>query len=225
LPVFPPLALLTARFLDRWRRGEIVLPGGLLSLSLVCLGLTGVGLTLGLLVAGGTLPMPALRGRTLPGLEVWAPLGAVLVVGAAAAGWCARRRWRGGLLASVAAAAVVLTGVLAAEGGAAVERFKSARPLVQVVQALQTEPEVRLGQYGYYQPSVVFYCRREVARLEEEKDALEFLRYPIPVYLFMPAPVWQTLEAKVQSPHQVLARHRDLYKGCDVVVVTNRLIE
>jgi 4-amino-4-deoxy-L-arabinose transferase-like glycosyltransferase len=222
LPIFPPVALLTARFLDRWRRREIAPPGWVVTVSLACLALVGIGAALALLLAGGAVTTPVLRGSILPGLEAWAVLGIVPVLGAGAGWWCARRQWRDGLVASVAGAATAFTGALAAGGSVALDHFKSARPLVQIVQAHQTEREVRVGLYGYYQPSLVFYVRREVQRLEEEADALEFLRYPIPVYLFMPAPVWQGLEPKVQSPHQVLARHHDLYKGCDVVVVSNR---
>ena len=47
LPVYAPAALLTARFLERWRRGELVLMRGAMAVCLVFLGLIGVGLTAG----------------------------------------------------------------------------------------------------------------------------------------------------------------------------------
>jgi hypothetical protein len=89
------------------------------------------------------------------------------------------------------------------------------------LQADQTEREIRVGCFQYFQPSLVFYCRREVLRFTEEEQALEFLRYPLPVYLLLPATVWDGLEGKVRGPHRLLARHRDLYRGCEVVLVTN----
>ncbi|HZT81490.1 MAG TPA: glycosyltransferase family 39 protein, partial [Gemmataceae bacterium] len=55
LPLFPPVALLTADLLDRWRRGEVRLPGWVTGLSLTCLALIGVGVGGGLLVAGGAV--------------------------------------------------------------------------------------------------------------------------------------------------------------------------
>jgi hypothetical protein len=79
-----------------------------------------------------------------------------------------------------------------------------------------------VGCYEYFQPSLVFYCRREVQRLESEGQVLEFLRCPLPVYLFVPAAVWDKLKEKVREPYHLLAQKRDLYRRCDIVVVANR---
>ena len=54
------------------------------------------------------------------------------------------------------------------------------------------------------------------------KEVREFLGSPLPVYLFVPAPIWDHLESSVTGRHRVLGRQRDFYRGCDVVVVTNR---
>jgi 4-amino-4-deoxy-L-arabinose transferase-like glycosyltransferase len=221
LPVYPPMALLTADFLDRWRLGEVRPAAWAINLSLACLLLMGVGIGLGFVVAGGAVDLPFLRGRRLPGLETWAVLGSVFILGAVAAWWCARREYRGGLVASVAAAAVLFAGPLLAWGSITLDGHKAPRSLVRAFQVAQTEPEVRVGCYQYFQPSLVFYCRREVTRMMSEKEALEFLQYPLPVYLFLPASVWHELEGKVRGPHRLLGRHDDLYRGCEVVVVTN----
>jgi len=63
---------------------------------------------------------------------------------------------------------------------------------------------------------------REVRVLNDEEQVLEFLGTPLPIYLFVSAQAWETLEDKVQGPHRLLARHRDLYKGIDVLVITNQ---
>src|SRR5262249_38158601 len=94
LPVYPPLAVLTARFLDRWRRGMIAPPGWVMHASLVCLVLIGVSVALGLMLASGAIEAPFRR--KLPGLETWAAVGIVPVLGAAAAWWCLRRQRRTG---------------------------------------------------------------------------------------------------------------------------------
>lgn len=103
----------------------------------------------------------------------------------------------------------------------AVDRYKAARALAGALVAQQTEAEIRIGCYQYYQPSLVFYSRRLVNRFTEESDALEFLRYPIPVYLFVPADTWQSWPESVKGTCRVLGRHPDLYLGRDVVLVTN----
>src|SRR5262249_36403106 len=155
------------------------------------------------------------------GLEPWASLGAIPVLAAAASWWCARREYRTGVVTIMAVSAVSFVGALVAGGAVTLDNYKSTRALVKAFEAQQTEREIRVGSYQYFQPSLVFYCRREVRRMEDEEQALEFLRYPLPVYLFLPAQAWADLEVKVQEPHRLLSRHQDLYRGCDIVVVTN----
>ena len=53
-------------------------------------------------------------------------------------------------------------------------------------------------------------------------EVLEQLRYPVEVYLFLPAAEWERLQPLVRTPCRLVGRHRDLYRKCDVVVVTNR---
>jgi 4-amino-4-deoxy-L-arabinose transferase-like glycosyltransferase len=221
LPLYPAGAVLLGWFLDRWRRGLVQPPAWAVRASLVSLALMGLGVGLGLLVIGGSLPVPCLEGRRLPGLERWAALGLVLPAGAAVAGWCVRHQRRAGAVAALAASAVVFVGTLAAWGGSTVERYKAPRALVGALPPDQTRRDVRVAAYAYFQPSLVFYCQREVFRLSEEKEALEFLAGPLPSYLFLPARYWEGLRKKVTGPHRVLARRHDLYDGCDVVVVTN----
>ncbi len=222
LPIYPPVALLTARFLERWRCGALHPSSWTVRVSLVLLALVGIGTTTGLLLASGIWPAPFLRGRFLPGLEAWAVVGVLPVLGAVAGWWFARRQNRGGVVVSVAMAAVLFIGTLAAWGSVAVDRHKAPRTLVQAMGESPTQREIRTACYQYFQPSLVFYCRREVFRLASEQEVREFLSSPLPVYLFVPAAVWDALEASMTGPHRVLGRQRDLYRGCDVLVVTNR---
>jgi hypothetical protein len=176
----------------------------------------------GFLVAAGVINLPGLKGRQLPGLEWGAILGLVPVLAAGWAWWCLRGNGRGPVVAAVTLAAVVFVGALAAWGGSAVNAYKAPRALVRDIAAHQSEADIRIGCYQYYQPSLVFYARREVARLAAEKDALAFLETPLPVYLLLPGRVWDSLQGKVRTSHQVIGERHDLYRNCAVVVVTNR---
>jgi hypothetical protein len=222
LPIYAPIAILTARFLERWRTGVIQIPSWVLNLCLACLALVGLTAGVGLLVAGGSIDVPKLNGRQLHGLETWAVLGLLPVLGALAGWWCAHRQYRTGFMASVAMTAIIFVGTLFAGGAVSLDKHKAPRILVETAHAQQTHAEVRVGAFAYFQPSLVFYCRREVTRLESEGQALEFFRTPLPIYLFLPAAVWETLAPKVEGPYQVLGCQRDLYRHCDVLVVTNR---
>jgi hypothetical protein len=123
---------------------------------------------------------------------------------------------------STTASSVLFTGALFAWGSVTLDAQKAPRALVLAAQAQQTASDVRVGAYQYFQPSLVFYCRREVQRLESEDQVLDFLRYPLPAYLFMPLTVWEQLKTKIGLPYHVVAQHSDLYRRCQVVVVANR---
>src|SRR5207248_3108016 len=103
LPLYPAGAVFLAWFLDRWRRGLEQPPAWAVRASLTSLALMGLAAGLGLLVAGGSVAIPYLGGRRLPGLEKWAALGLVLPVGAAVAGWCVRRQRPTGAVGALAA--------------------------------------------------------------------------------------------------------------------------
>ncbi|MCC6418380.1 MAG: glycosyltransferase family 39 protein [Gemmataceae bacterium] len=223
LPICPAVALLTARFLDRWRRGAVAVPRPLLGTSIVALALVGVVTAVGLLLAGGAIPMPFMRGRYTQGVEVWAVLGAVPLLGAALAAWCVRRQQRQRFVVTVAAVAVLFVVPLAAWGITALNRHKAPRPLVEAAGALRRDADIRIGAYQLeYLPSLNFYCQRNVIHLTTEQQVREFLRCPIPVYLFLPAGQWEHLAPTAGGPCRIVGRHRDLYRACEVIVVTNR---
>jgi 4-amino-4-deoxy-L-arabinose transferase-like glycosyltransferase len=228
LPIYPAVALLMGQFLDCWRRGEVAVPAWVMRVGFVCLGLMGLATATALLAAGGVfasgLPDWA-HGRHWPGVQGWAALGLVPLAGAAAAWWCLGRGRRLGVVVSLTAAGVSFLGVLAAWGASALEGHKAPKPLAQAAAQFDGDlsaREVRVASYQYFQPSLVFYCRREVRQLQHEDETLEFLSNPLPVYLILPAAHWQALEARVPGTHRVLGQCRDLYQNCDVVVVTNR---
>jgi hypothetical protein len=135
---------------------------------------------------------------------------------------CHWREQRGRMIACFAASSAVFLAALAAGGAAALEPYKAPRALVSDLHADLTASEVRVGAYEYFQPSLVFYCRREVHKLNTDDAMLEFLNCPLRVYLFLPATVWEQLQPRVAGSCQLLGRRRDLYRNCDVVVVTNR---
>jgi 4-amino-4-deoxy-L-arabinose transferase-like glycosyltransferase len=221
LPLYPATAVLTACLLDRWRRGEVRLPAWVMRTSLVCLALLGLGVGVGLVVASGVVPRLMPAGRALPGLENCAAIGLLWVAAAAVGGWCLRRGWPAGLIAALGVAAVGFAVVGAGRAARIADRQKAARPLARALPPDQTRRDVRLGACGWFQPSVVFYCRREVRHLENFFAMLGFLQEPLPAYVFLPAAEWDNFQKFFHSPYRLVARHRDLYSGGDVVLVTN----
>ena len=222
LPIYPAVALLTARFLERWRRGAFQPPVWMLHAAPACLGLLGVGTMIMPLMLGGAWSPRFMHGRSYPGLEYWAVLGVLPLAGALVTWRCLRSGRRTGAVAGFAGTAVIFLASVAAEGAVALEPYKAPRELVRDLHDNLTSHELRVGTYQYFQPSLVFYCRREVQKLKNDEDTLDFLNCPLPVYLFLPAPVWEQLQPRAVGTCRLLGRRRDLYRDCDVVVVTNR---
>jgi MFS family permease len=216
------LALLTAHFLDRWRLGIYLPPAWVLRICLTCLALLGVGASLGFLAAGDVITLEGFRVRSFPGLGWGAVLGVVLVVAAVTA-WCyLGRQDRGKVVGVLASAAVLFVGCLGAWLGAVLNPYKAPRDLAARVQLHHKARDFRVGCYAYFQPSLVFYSRHEIENLPEKQDALDFLASPLPVYLYLPGPVWDSWQMAGAPRYHVLGRSRDLYKNYEVVVVTNQ---
>jgi hypothetical protein len=206
--------------LERWRAGEFAVPAWLTRASLCCLALAGVATGAAVLLFSG-----AVQARVpvrFPELLPWAWVGLVLCAGAEAGWWMLARGRRGGVLAAVAVASVAFAACLAGGAVAAINGHKASRPLAEALPADHEYREVRLGACHFNRPSLVFYCRREVRRVDDEPEALAFLAEPLPSYLFVREARWRQLEAKAPPGVRVLGRYPDLYRNGDpVLVVTN----
>jgi 4-amino-4-deoxy-L-arabinose transferase-like glycosyltransferase len=222
LPVLPPFALLIGRFLDRWRRGILELPAWTQPISLAILALSGVVMSAVLLIVGGAIPMGLPHDRIWPGVEQWWALGIVPVAGAVLGAWCLHRQWRTSFVAVLLIAAVGLLAPAGAGGSEALDRFRATRPLVEQVGALDRGREIRVGCFNLeFLPSLNFYVQRNVTHHQSDQDALDFLRQPLPVWLFLPRTDWEQLAPRVATPYRVLGSHREMYRAGEVVVVTN----
>jgi 4-amino-4-deoxy-L-arabinose transferase-like glycosyltransferase len=221
LPLYPAVALFVARFLDRWRRGDWQPPVWVLRFTFALLALIGVGVGVGVFVASGAIELPGLHGRTLPGLGQLAWLGAVPIAGMITALWYIRRMRRSAAITATAATALLLTGGVFVFGAPVVDRSKAPRALIAALPPDHTHREIRVGTYCYFQPSIVFYCRREVRVMSKEQELVEFLRTPLPCYVVMRAEQWHELRPQLSPATRELARHYDLYDGKDIVLIGN----
>jgi 4-amino-4-deoxy-L-arabinose transferase-like glycosyltransferase len=221
LPLYPAAAILLAWFLDAWRRGLVRSPGWLLYGGLGGLALGGAAGTAALLVASGVVPLPALRGHLLPGMERWVGLGVALTLGAVVAMVCARRR-RGGAVAALLITALVFTGTLMAGVSSTIDRYRAPRPLANSLPDDHLRREVRIASFAYFQPSLVFYCKRRVEVFYNERQAAAFLQSPLDSYLFLPAEQWERVKELAPPSCRLVGRHHDLLRGRVIVVVTNR---
>ena len=94
-----------------------------------------------------------------------------LAAGAALMAWFLRRGDRGGYVTAMAAASVAFVGLAFAFPPLVVDRYKAPRELVRESGAGDPSRDLRLGGYDWFQPSIVFYARREVQKLPSPEKA------------------------------------------------------
>ena len=223
-PAYPALAILTASYLVRWMRGEFQMPRWVRIVGIAGFALTGSIAAGAMLVAGGAAEYWEFtrKLRDIPGLEWWAPLGLLPILGALGFAHFARRDRRRGAVGALVASTVLFVGLLVAEPPAVVDRAKAVKVLVAESGADDLHRDVRVGSHEYSQPSITFYVGRKVERLRSPEDAAAFLAMPYPSYLFVTAPQWeQRVERFAKPPYRIAARRYDTTRNCDVLVVVN----
>jgi 4-amino-4-deoxy-L-arabinose transferase-like glycosyltransferase len=221
-PAFAPLALLLADVLLRWRAGRLPVPGWAVRASLAILILIGLGLSSGMVVASGVIPIPALRGRIVPGLLPWAWLGLILAL---AGGW-AWRAWlrhdRDAVLYRVGLGVGGFSLLLAAVLPAVLDTARAPKPLALALRQHQIEREVLLASHARYLPSLVFYTGHQLRRSLSDDEAVVLLEAPVQVFLVVGERDWPRLAARVSHGVYVVARHFDFKAGQALLLVTNR---
>lgn len=222
LSTMVPWSIFTARLLDRWRTGLMRWPAWALPVYFAEHVLLGLGAAAVLLIVSGAwagwIQEPLLSGHAS-----WAAVGLVPLVAGALAWLFLRRQQRNAATACFVAGGVLLIGVLFAGLAPELNRVKAVRPLVEQSGAGRRDLDLRIGgwQVGHL-ASLHFYVQRDITHHPSREAALAFLRYQVPVFLFLPAGEWQQLAAAAPPGSRVLAAHRDMYRNQDIVVVTNR---
>lgn len=222
LPTYPAFALLTARMLHCWQHDELSLPTWIMPMCIASLAAVGMITSAGLVIGSGIIPLTALRGNTIPGLQYWAVIGAIPIIGGIVA-WNYQRTGRPVWARNtIASCAIAYLGLMLAFPVRIIDACKAPRDLVSLAGLRRDADEIRIASYRYFQPSLVFYAQREVKPLVGESDALAHLASPLPTYLITPARVWNELSGKVGVHCKLLAQHHDLYHNTDIVVVANQ---
>jgi 4-amino-4-deoxy-L-arabinose transferase-like glycosyltransferase len=222
LPAVVPTALVLARFLDRWRLGQVRVPARWMYAGLAGLIGLGVALSLGLALAGGSISWPGLKLRTFAGLQEWSVIGLVPVIAGALAWHMLRRQRPNSMIACLALGAWLLIGLMASWAAALFNDYKAPALLVAQSGALQPHEDIRIGcwQMGHL-ASLNFYVQRDITHLQNEEDVIGFLDSHLTVYLFLSAGDWESLRSRMRVPCHEVARSRDLYRSGEAVVVTN----
>lgn len=114
-------------------------------------------------------------------------------------------------------------GPLAAWAPVFFNHVKAVKPLVEQAGALRRAEDIHIGGWQFNQlPSLNYYAQREITHHQNEAEALAFLRYPVRVFLFLPAQNWIGLAQQAPPQCRLIARHWDIQRRRELVVVTNQ---
>lgn len=223
LPTVAPCAILLARLLHRWQTGSIQFPAWMQATSVTFLGLIGIAVGAGLMVAAQDKDASPIAGAGFTDLKLWSLVGGVPLAGAILGGLALRQGRISRFVLTLSLSAVLMLAPLAAFASTLFNRYKAPQPLVAQAEMVQPGRDIRIGSYQVdHLPSLNFYAQRNVEVIEKDEDATRFLRYGVPVYLILPAETWQRLAANHGDSAHIVARHFDLYHREEIVVVTNR---
>ncbi|MCX7666335.1 MAG: glycosyltransferase family 39 protein [Gemmataceae bacterium] len=219
LPLYPALAILTGRSLERWRTGPAPWGNWVIPAALGGYLLTGVLVIVGLLLAGGAIPLPKL-GRPFEGFASVAWVGLFPIGAGIGFYWFARKQQNTQAIASLVLGAILFTGSLGIVAVPQLEKSMAPRGLVQAAGRNFTDRECRVLALGWLHPSAVFYVQREIARYENLDEAVKYFTLPQETYLFIPAPFLPEFQSKAPQTKE-LARRYDFYTRREIVLVWN----
>ena len=217
LPLYPALALVTAHYLQSWRRRQMA-------------DRKPVYICLGILACAGLAVAAAMKFGNRLSLNLgdsvlvahWAWVGLLPATGAILAALFVLLERRNEAIVALVATSLALIAVIAGIIGPGLESWRAPRHLVTEAGAFQREHEIRLASYHYTRPSLAFYTQREVHQLNSEDEVQAFLQYPLPVYLFIAEPDWEQLHFKMDVPANIVARAWDIHRNCRALVISNR---
>lgn len=222
LPMTSPMAILTARFLHRWKEGLVQPPVWLMRLTVIALCLTGIVVTAALMIASGTIPVPRLN-HTFPELQWWAILGIVPLVAGIIAWQNMRLQRRSRVIVTYCVCSVLFLFPIAGFLLAEFNHYKPNRDLVAEAGAFNRQEEMQIVCYRFdHLPSLNFYTQRTTTHVFAKEHALEMFQFPTKILMFMRESDWTDLQPAMTVPYRVVGRHRDLYRNDWAVVVTNQ---
>jgi 4-amino-4-deoxy-L-arabinose transferase-like glycosyltransferase len=167
LPMYPALALLTARYLQEWASSA---PGlGMIEFRRGCraLGIVGVLIMIGLPIAASIL---------FSGGVMLAGIGAIPVAGAVLAYVASLREQRRRAVHILSVTAVVMATVLVGIAPSLIRAHQDSPKLAEAARRFSGKPRPDLAEIDAYSPSLIFYAGTPIAGLRTPEDITAFFR-------------------------------------------------
>lgn len=222
LPLYPAIAILTSRAMLAWKNQPHAYPNWLPKTGMVILVLVGIITSTAMILVSTQADISWIKGRKIPRLEQMAFIGLIPISCGIVALVLAAKRNRIAILALLCLGCISFTGALGAWNGGNLNEIKAPKLLSQLLPEDHLTREIVIATYDWFQPSITFYCKRQINILTSEDEVTQFLEQPIPAYLFMPEKKWDSLAPKHSMRVKKIGQATDFYRNCNVVLLTNQ---
>jgi len=224
LPLYPALAILAARFLDRWRLGLLQVPNWVIIETILATTSVGVIMFLGLLFVSGlvAIPVPVKGFHPFTSLAGSIPISLIPLVTAVLAWRFVRAGRRDAAVSTFVSGAIALVALVAAIPTVAMQDSKVPNHFAEEAGLYQPNREIRIASCRWLRHSMVFYAQREITRIDDFRRASEYLALPRPTYLIVPENVWEELSKSIATPVRIISKRYDMYSRQQILVVANR---
>ena len=214
LPVYPVLAIIMARYFADWKREK----GSSEAYSFIisCRAMWIVGLVL-------ALQLVMLTYLYFPTEQWWGLIGLVLVVGGFAAPYWLDREDRRNALRIIMASCVIFTLLLVVVAPADIRQYQETPQFVEEAKQFSGSPDVVIGSYAYFEPSLVFYAKQPVRILDTPRQVAEFINHHPHSFVITKSDRYlenELRELLLAQPHP-LSKHKHFLSGRELAMWGN----
>ena len=222
LPLYPAIAILTARAMLAWKNETHAYPNWLPKTGMVLLVFIGIITSVAMILVSTQADISWIKGRKIPRLEQMAFIGLIPITCGIIALMLAAKKNRIATLALLCLGSIGFTGALGAWNGSNLNEIKAPKLLSQFLPEDHLTREIVIATHDWFQPSITFYCKRQINTLTSEEEVKQFLEQPIPAYVFMPEKKWDALKLNQPFKAKKIGQATDFYRNCNVVLLTNQ---
>ena len=224
LPLYPALAILAARFLERWRLGLLQVPRWVIIETILATLSVGVIMLLGLLFVSGTvaIPFPVKGFHVFTSLASSIPISLIPIATAIVVWKFVRSGRRDAAVTTFVSGAILLLALISSIPTVAMQDSKVPSHFAEEAGLHQPNRDIRIASCRWLRHSMVFYARREITRIDDFRRVSEYLALPRPAYLIVPENVWGELSKSLTVPVQIISKRYDMYSRQQILVVANR---
>ncbi len=211
LPMYPALALISARYLHGWQFAPAAL--GTVTFRNCCRVLAVVGVVL-------MIAAPIAASLLLPGDEWLCLIGAVPLLGASLAYVAAQREQRPHAIRILAVSAFSFVVLLVAIAPSRIGLHQDSPKLAAAARHAAGSSDIQLATFNYFSPNLVFYAGQPIQRLREADEiALFFKQHPHGFLVTRSDKMNRLAEALAKTPLVEVTRHRSFLRNHDLVLL------